>query len=1368
VNVGDLIATLRLDAAGFTNGIKSAANDTAGFTKFLKDADRVLNELDKSHKTVTVSTIAFGAALGTLAAQGLELGIQKLTAFIGQTLDLGREVRMQEAAFQAMTAALGQNAKAIREALDTATHGMLDFTSATSDVNRLLGQGFKADQLAELGRIARTVAVIMGTDVTTAFNQVSEAVLSGQTRQLRAAGIYVDLQHAVEQYANAAGRSADAISEAGRSQAVYNAVIAATRGQYQALNGALDPTLTKAEQFAQKWNSVKERVGEAADVIRTKIIAMILDNWPAINKLIDLTTETFGAMVPLVEKLGPAIKDTFDAIGQIADFVHEKLKTDLDDIARLIALYEVLRGRGPALPVPGSAMIQGPEAPVPERAPGPGLRAAIQPPAAFFPDKDAINAATLAMAKLTHEMIMGTIDAGTLAARFIAVRESLVPFAAGNLEAAAKVRDLDEQIKKLNEDVRVQGLGESTRAQADFEGAVAVTTGALKDADIAVTELNRQLADGLIAPLDYEAAIQAVVDALRAVPVAAEGAGEQTKQLQDQVEGLSAALRKMRSERAERIAGPQADEAAAFQNFADQRVRIEAATSANELHILEENIAARAVIMAQIPEQSRMFEELRLANLRDSLTKGLLLERTYQDQVREIEMAAQESYVQQLELRASAATRAANLMLREQVATAQLSGDAWGVFTARFQQEVASWGTMLQQFGDLGAGVARDLEHAFAESFFDVMKGNFKGLDDVWKSFLDAVLRQIAAFLAASAVQELLAFVRSLGKLNIGTGSESSPSPSGGGGGGGSSIPWGDIFKWGSSLVFDQKTSLSLEQQRTTEAGTQLRLEQSRSVAAGRTGAGATGGGGAAGTGATGGNVASGSIGGVALDFGTAMDIARSGFKDLVGVITGGPIGLAISIATNVAAAYARGKTAADELAASTLANSQAQITAMHAIDRNTQATGLNASAQALATATMQDSERARELESLAIEGQTVAIEGLSTELDLSIESTTGLTDAVADLSTALDPGLTGAATNAAAAVTGAVAGINDAIDSIGAPGATPAPGTPGGGPQPGFGPGGSFTGGGPADRGVTPGPSGPAEGGFGPGGGNPGGPAQGGGGFGAADSPSGDRGGFEERRRDSTALVTQTLHAVEAAHALLLAFQAVAAASEDVSANLQISSDTGLALAAQLLDTSHGVGDMADEAMRFGEALVSGTIPARDLTGLFSALAHEHGPGFVRALEQALIALGLSKDATDELLRMIEEIAGTEIIIPVSFDVGPLNLPGAGGGPDRGGDSGGGGEGGGQFSPVFTPSPPDIFDNRQTGLLEGPLTRTGWFFGHKDELVATADQGKAILDALRGIGSDGPQTVALLRRIAESIEQATRPRGGRRAGAVA
>ncbi len=582
---------------------------------------------------------------------------------------------------------------------------------------------------------------------------------------------------------------------------------------------------------------------------------------------------------------------------------------------------------------------------------------------------------------------------------------------------------------------------------------------------------------------------------------------------------------------------------------------------------------------------------------------------TEADRRREITLGEQEAAIQAMERRASAGPREAANLLRMQAATAQASGDAWGLFTTRFQQEALSWGTTLERFGQLGAGTAQTLHTAFEESFFQFMKGNLDDFDDIWKGALDAALRQIAAFLASEAVQAL---------IKLGTDIVIGVSTEGGGDGITGIDIVDDVLK---SLgigqrrqVLEQQSTdeaqrrLELEQQTTGESERRLRLEQRRGISPGPPS-----------------RQVDTPFGPV--NFGTDIEATVGGFRDLLGFLAN-PIAGVASMVTNVVNAFRRGAATAE-----LMAEQQAGLQAAMAITQGM-----------------------RERERQSYDDLTEAVTDLTAaQTDLAIE-TFDVTEAMRDLTTTFDPGLVDAVKAADEATNDLSKSVTDLGDSaaaaapgVGAPGTATGPVDPTTGqtvgPVPAFGPAGFGGGGPPGFAGVGPGQSpGPA--------GDPGGAGAGpstGGGVGASGTGGGP--GFELRRQDVDAITEATERAREVAERLRIEFG---------QSLLQVD-----ALTLELTDTSAGVGIAAEEARRFTASLVSGVAPTSEYAALFRTLAQEHGPEFARQVQEAVLQLGLSNIEAQKLLGSIQAM-GQGVEVPVVYQLSTRGSPppGAGGPP--------------------------------------------------------------------------------------------------------
>jgi hypothetical protein len=266
-------------------------------------------------------------------------------------------------------------------------------------------------------------------------------------------------------------------------------------------------------------------------------------------------------------------------------------------------------------------------------------------------------------------------------------------------------------------------------------------------------------------------------------------------------------------------------EAASRQESAAEILRFTQSTSAGRLAILERERDALRKMLDDEVLGVREAEDAKLRIKELSLARDLELEERKVDRGFELEIAAQARMNAIIETRITAEQRAGALILEHQRLVATESGDAWGVFSARFQQEAAGWGTTMDRFGQAGAEVAHELADTFEESFFQLMKGNLDDFDDIWKTALDAVLREIAAFMAAEAVQGLIA----LASTSFGSSASASSGSAGGSGFGILGDAVAKLFSQERQTTLSQQ-AVTLEKQTTAESQKRLVLEKQRTL----------------------------------------------------------------------------------------------------------------------------------------------------------------------------------------------------------------------------------------------------------------------------------------------------------------------------------------------------------------------------------------------------------------------------------------------------------------------------------------------------------------------------------------------------------
>ena len=122
--------------------------------------------------------------------------------------------------------------------LRAASKGMLDFQSAAAASAMGLAKGFSSKQMDEMAEGALKVSNVLGRNFTDSFDRLTRGVSKAEPELLDELGITLKLETAKRNYAEALGISADALSSADASQAVYletmkqlNEVVGEAEGQ---------------------------------------------------------------------------------------------------------------------------------------------------------------------------------------------------------------------------------------------------------------------------------------------------------------------------------------------------------------------------------------------------------------------------------------------------------------------------------------------------------------------------------------------------------------------------------------------------------------------------------------------------------------------------------------------------------------------------------------------------------------------------------------------------------------------------------------------------------------------------------------------------------------------------------------------------------------------------------------------------------------------------------------------------------------------------------------------------------------------------------------------------------------------------------
>lgn len=171
-----------------------------------------------------------------------KVAVQAVAAVGKELVDLaqrGSEVEGVQSTFDRLTTAIGSTKAEMLDTVRGATKGLIsDFDlMAAGNKALLLGLPVTAKSLGTMGEAAVVLGRAMKQDAAKSFDDLITALGRGSPMILDNLGLSVKVGEANEAYARSLGKSADALSDAEKKQAFYNAAMAAAAAKVAEIGG---------------------------------------------------------------------------------------------------------------------------------------------------------------------------------------------------------------------------------------------------------------------------------------------------------------------------------------------------------------------------------------------------------------------------------------------------------------------------------------------------------------------------------------------------------------------------------------------------------------------------------------------------------------------------------------------------------------------------------------------------------------------------------------------------------------------------------------------------------------------------------------------------------------------------------------------------------------------------------------------------------------------------------------------------------------------------------------------------------------------------------------------------------------------------
>ncbi len=263
--------------------------------------------------------------------------------------------------FNAIAQSAGLAGDSLREGLIAASRGLADDDDILRAANKsIIELGSNADRIPEIMEVARKSTALFGGDLVQNFENLSQALASGNTKALKNIGLVIDAESAQQKYAASIGVTVSQLTDAGKKQAITNAALEQAQDRFK----DVDETSTKATQGLQRFkvSTVEFVDGFASAISQSKLFAgtfEFLSN--AVDKASESITRNFGSgsdqlkiklqdtrkeveqyetrLVSLKERLGRSVGSEKEGVAASIEVLNQKLtlsKLTIEDTVKAI------------------------------------------------------------------------------------------------------------------------------------------------------------------------------------------------------------------------------------------------------------------------------------------------------------------------------------------------------------------------------------------------------------------------------------------------------------------------------------------------------------------------------------------------------------------------------------------------------------------------------------------------------------------------------------------------------------------------------------------------------------------------------------------------------------------------------------------------------------------------------------------------------------------------------------------------------------------------------------------------------------------------------------------------------------------------
>lgn len=324
------------------------------FLKGLEKADKGLDRFDKQMDQVASNSANINAAMEKTSRSMISLGdvigavgLYRLTGEFTQFLSAAYAGAAQFEALalgnQQFAASIGTTTDALGVGTKAAALGMIDDAEAIRQANEAIMTGAVGSQaeMEEMARIAVSLGITMGKTAAESIDIFTTALGKGQPRLLYQLGITLDVDKAEQAYAASIGKTAAALTEIDKKEAVRTAALARGRDIMQQQGDISDLQIVKMQRLTTSWDEFGDSLGRF--MVAGEQGASILDK---LNSVVVTLTEGADAWTYVFDEAIPAIQKHNEEVAQATESANGLVVKNAQLTGSYEELMTVLGGLG--------------------------------------------------------------------------------------------------------------------------------------------------------------------------------------------------------------------------------------------------------------------------------------------------------------------------------------------------------------------------------------------------------------------------------------------------------------------------------------------------------------------------------------------------------------------------------------------------------------------------------------------------------------------------------------------------------------------------------------------------------------------------------------------------------------------------------------------------------------------------------------------------------------------------------------------------------------------------------------------------------------------------------------------------------------